>query len=148
MTIGETLKSAERTLKEAQQLMGKIQKQNETWPGVGALEKDIATAIALLHEMEQILSDIFVKFSLDLDTHPDSDLEIEVSQAFNETYSLMSQLWDAVNQVHVCWQKRSSQSDAITKVEKHLKQLTNHCIVMRDHFIEITQLANHQSQKR
>ena len=63
MAIEETLKSAERTLKEAQQLMAKIQKQNEDWPGAGAFQKDITTARTLLNEMQQNLSDIFVEFT-------------------------------------------------------------------------------------
>jgi 1,4-alpha-glucan branching enzyme len=137
MAIEETLKSAERTLKEAQQLMGKIQKQNEDWPGVGAFQKDITTARTLLNEMQQSLSDIFVEFTCDQNEHPDSDRKLKVSQDFSETYSLMSKLHDAVNQVHLSFDNRLSQKDALIETEKYLKQLINHCLTVRDHLNEV-----------
>lgn len=137
MAIEETLKSAERTLKEAQQLMGKIQKQNEDWPGVGAFQKDITTARTLLNEMQQSLSDIFVEFTRDQNEQPDSDREMKVSQDFSETYSLMSKLHDAVNQVHLCFDNRLSQKDVLIETEKYLEQLISHCLIVRDHLNEV-----------
>ena len=131
------LKSAERTLKEAQQLMAKIQKQNEDWPGVGAFQKDMTTARTLLNEMQQSLSDIFVEFTRDHNEHPDSDREMKVSQDFSETYSLMSKLHDAVNQVHLCFDNRLSQKDALIETEKYLKQLISNCLIVRDHLNEV-----------
>ena len=137
MAIEEMLRSAERTLKEAQQLMGKIQKQNEDWPGVDAFQKDITTARTLLNEMQQSLSDIFVEFTRDQNEHPDSDREMKVSQDFSETYSLMSKLHDAVNQVHLCFDNRLSQKDVLIETEKYLKQLISHCLIVRDHLNEV-----------
>lgn len=137
MAIEEMLTSAERTLKEAQQLMGKIQKQNEDWPGVGAFQKDITTARTLLNEMQQSLSDIFVEFTRDQNEQPDSDREMKVSQEFSETYSLMSKLHDAVNQVHLCFDNRLSQKDVLIETEKYLKRLISHCLIVRDHLNEV-----------
>ena len=137
MAIEETLESAERTLKEAQQLMGKIQKQNEDWPGSGAFQKDITTARTHLNEMQQSLSDIFVEFTRDQNEHPDSDREMKVSQDFSKTYSLMSKLHDAVNQVHLCFDNRLSQKDALIETEKYLKQLISNCLIVRDHLNEV-----------
>ena len=137
MAIEKKLKSAERTLKEAQQLMAKIQKQNEDWPGVGAFQKDITTSKTLLNEMQQSLSDIFVEFTRDQDEHPDSDMEMKVSQDFSETYSLMSKLHDAVNRVHLSFDNRLSQKDALIETEKYLKQLISHCLIVRDHLNEV-----------
>jgi DNA repair ATPase RecN len=137
MVIEETLRSAEGTLKEAQQLMAKIQRQNEDWPGVGAFQKDITTARTLLNEMQQSLSDIFIEFTRDQNEHPDSDREMKVSQNFSETYSLMSKLHDAVNRVHLCFDNRLSQKNALIETERNLKQLINHCLTARDHLSEI-----------
>ena len=137
MAIEETLKSAERTPKEAQQLMAKIQKQNEDWPGVGAFRKDISTARTLLNDIQQNLSDIFVVFTRDRNEHHDSDTEIKVSQGFSETYSLVSKLHDAVNEVHLCFENRLSQKDALIEIEKYLKRLINHCLIVKNHLKEI-----------
>ena len=137
MVIEEMLRSTEHTLKEAQQLMAKIQKQNEDWPGVGAFQKDITTAKTLLNEMQQNVSDIFVELTRDQDRHSDSDMDITVSQNFSETYSLMSKLYDAVNQVHLCFDNRLSQKDALMETEKYLKQLINRCLTVKDHLKEI-----------
>jgi predicted nucleic acid-binding Zn-ribbon protein len=138
MAIEETLKSAERTLKEAQQLMSKIQKQNEVWPGAGAFQKDITTAKTLLNQMQQSLSDIFVEFTLDQDEHPDSDREMKVSRDFSEAYSLMNKLYDAVRKVDARWGEALGQSDTLIESEKYLKQLINHCLTARDHLSEIS----------
>ena len=138
MAVEETQKSTERTLKEAQQLMGKIQKQNEDWPGVGAFRKDITTAKTLLNEMQQSLSDIFVEFTRDQNEHHDSDREMKMSQDFSEAYSLTSKLHDAVNQVHLCFDNRLSQKDGLIEIEKYLKQLISHCLIVRDHLNEVS----------
>ena len=137
MAVEETLKSAEHTLKEAQQLMGKIHKQNEVWPGAGAFQKDLTTARTLLDEMQQSLSNIFVEFTRDQDEDPDSGREMKVSQDFSETYSLMSKLHDAVNRVDLCFDNRLSQKDALIETEKYLKQLISHCLTVRDHLNEV-----------
>jgi len=142
MAIEETLKSAERTLKEAQQLMAKIQKQNEDWPGAGAFQKDITAAKTLLDEMQQNLSDVFVEFTRDQNRYPDSDMEMKVSQEFSETYSLMSKLHDAVRQVDDLWGKGLGQSDALIESEKYLRQLINHCLTARNHLSEISHDLN------
>ena len=133
MATEEKLKSAERTLKEAQQLMGKIQKQNEDWPGVGAFQKDITTARTLLNEMQKNISDIFVEFTRDQNRHPDSDMEMKVSQDFGETYSLISKLHGAVNRIHLSFDNRLSQKDALIETEKYLKQLISYCLTAKDH---------------
>jgi len=138
MAIKETLISAEHTLKEAQQLMAKIQKQNEVWPGAGAFQKDITTAKTLLNQMQQSLSDIFVEFTLDQDEHPDSDREITVSKDFSKAYSLMNKLHDVVRKVDARWDKGLGQSDTLIESEKYLKQLINHCLTARDHLSEIS----------
>ena len=132
MAIEETLKSIEHTLKEAQQLMGKIQKQNEDWPGAGAFQKDITTARTLLSEMQTSLSDIFVEFTRDQNRYPDSDIEMKVSQDFSETYSLMSKLHGAVNRVHLSFDNKLSQKDALIETDKYLKQLISHCVAVKD----------------
>ena len=137
MATKETLESTERTLKEAQQLMGKIQKQNEAWPGTGAFQKDITTAKTLLNEMQQNLSDIFVEFTRAQSEYPDSDREMKVSRDFSETYSLMSRLHDAVNQVHLSFDSGLSQKDGLIETEKYLEQLLNHCVTVRDHLKEV-----------
>jgi len=137
MATEEKLISAERTLKEAQQLMGKIQKQNEVWPGAGAFQNDITTARTLLNDMQQSLSNIFVEFTHDQDRQLDSDMEMKVSQNFSETYSLMSKLHDAVNQVNLCYDNRLSQKEALIETEKYLKQLINHCLIVRNHLNEV-----------
>ena len=136
MATKEKLKSGEHTLIKAQQLMDKIQEQNEDWPGIGAFQKDLTTARKLLNEMQQNLSDIFVEFTRDHNEHPDSDREMRVSQDFGETYSLMSKLYDAVNQVHLSFNKGLSQKDGLIEAEKYLKQLINHCLTARDHLSE------------
>ena len=137
MATKETLESTERTLKEAQQLMGKIQKQNEAWPGTGAFQKDITTARTLLNEMQQNLSDIFVEFTRAQSEYPDSDREMKVSRDFSETYSLTSKLHDAVRKVDTRRGKGLSQSDALIESEKYLRQLINHCLTARNHLSEI-----------
>jgi len=137
MVIEEMLRSTERTLKEAQQLIAKIQKQNEDWPGVGAFQKDITIAKTLLNEMQQNVSDIFVELTRNQNEHPDSDGRMKMSQDFSETYSLMSKLYDAVNQVHICFDNRLSQKDALIETEKYLKQLINRCLTVKDHLNEI-----------
>lgn len=137
MAIEETLKSAERTLKEAQQLMGKIQKQSAVWPGAGAFQKDITTAKILLNEMQQSLSDIFVEFTRDQDEHSDLEMDMKVSKDFSEAYSLMSKLHSAVNQVHLSYDNGLNQKDALIETEKYLKQLINHCLATRNHLSEI-----------
>jgi predicted translin family RNA/ssDNA-binding protein len=142
MAIEETLKSAERTLEEAQQLMGKIHKQNEDWPGVGAFQKDITTARTLLNEMQQSLSDIFVESTCDHNELPDSDREMKVSQDYSETYSLISKLYDAVNQVHFSFDKGLSQKDGLIEAEKYLKQLINHCLTVRDHLTRLAMIEH------
>jgi len=131
------LKSAERTLNEAQQLMGKIHKQNEVWPGAGAFKNDITAAITLLNQMQQRFSVIFVEFTRDQDKHPDSDMRMKVSKDFSEVYSLMSKLHDAVRQVDSRLGKGLGQSDALIESEKYLKQLINHCLTVRDHLNEV-----------
>ena len=138
MAIEESLKSAEHTLKEAQQLMGKIHKQNDDWPGAGAFQKDLTEARTLLNEMQQNVSDIFVELTHDQNEHPDSDREMRVSQDFNETYSLMSKLYDVVNQVHLSFDNGSSQKDGLIEAEKYLKQLLNHCLTARNHLKEVS----------
>lgn len=137
MAIEETLTSAKRTLEEAQQLMDKIQKQNEDWPGAGVFQKDITVAKTLLNQMQQSLSDIFVEFTRDQNRQPDLDIEMKVSRDFSETFSLMSKLHDAVNQVHLCYDKGLSQKDALIETEKYLKQLLNHCVTVKDHLDEV-----------
>jgi len=137
MAIEETLKSAKHTLTEAQQLMAKIQKQNEDWPGAGAFQKDITAAGILLNEMHQSVSDIFVEFTRDQSQHPDSDRETQVSNDLSETYRLMSKLYDAVRHVDARWGKGLGQSDALIETEKYLKQLLDHCVTVRDHLSEV-----------
>jgi len=137
MAIEETLKSAERTLKEAQQLMDKIHKQNEDWPGAGAFQKDIKKARTLLNEMQQSFSDIFVEFTRDQNEDPDSDREMKVSQEFSETYGLMSKLHGAVNQVHLSFDSGLSQKNGLIETEKYLKQLISHCVTVKDHLNEV-----------
>jgi len=137
MAIEKKLKSAKSKLIEAQQLMSKIQKQNENWPGVGAFQKDITTARTLLDEIQQSLSDIFVGLARDHNKHLDSDREIRVSQDFSETYSLMSKLYGAVNKVDLCFNNRLSQKDALVEIEKYPKKLLNHCVTVRDHLNEV-----------
>ena len=138
MAIEESLKSAEHTLNEAQQLMGKIQKQNETWPGAGAFKKDLTEARTLLNEMQQNVSDIFVELTHDQNEHPDSDREMRVSQDFSEMYSLMSKLHDAVNQVHLSFDKGLSQNEGLIETRKYFEQLLNHCLIVRDHLKEVS----------
>ncbi|MCD6162964.1 MAG: hypothetical protein J7K40_11210 [candidate division Zixibacteria bacterium] len=137
MVTEETIKSTERTLTEAKQLMGKVQGQNEDWPGVGAFQKDITEASTLLSQMQQSLSNIFVEFMRDQNEHPDSDREMIVSQDFSKAYSLISKLYNAVNQVHLFLDKGLSQKDALIETEKYLKQLLNHSVIARDHLNEV-----------
>ena len=137
MAIEETLKSAKRTLEEAQQLMAKIHKQNQDWPGAGAFQRDITTARTLLNQMQQNLFDIFVEFARDQDEHPDADREMKVSKDFSEAYSLTSKLYDAVRKVDTRRGKGLSQSDALIESEKYLRQLINHCLTARNHLSEI-----------
>ena len=137
MATEQKLKSGERTLIKAQQLMDKIQKQNEDWPGVGAFHKDITTAKTLLNEMQQNVSDIFVRYTRNQNEHYDSHEEIKVSQDLSETYSLMSKLYDAVNQVHFSFDNGLSQKDALIEADKYLKQLIDHCLTVRDYLKQV-----------
>lgn len=134
----KNFKSVETTLKESQELLDKVLKQNEKWHGSGAFEKDIAFARKLLVEMKQGLSDVVTAFSQGSfgDTR-NQEIEMEIGCVYNKVCRLMSHLYDDIRRVHQALLKGQSQSDAIKETEVHLQQLISNSLNSRDYLLEV-----------
>ncbi len=139
----KNFKSVEKTLKKSQELMDKVRKQNEKWPGAGAFEKDITSARKLLVEMEQALLDVADAFLQEPfgDTQ-NQDIKTEVDHAYNMASSLMGHLYDDIKQVHDALMKGQSQNGGIKAAEIHLKKLIYQCKKARDHLCDTARIVN------
>lgn len=144
MHEGVALTAAQQALERAKEFMGQVQEQNQRFPGLAVLDRDIDTARTLLHEVEHALSQSIAALAPDLSRPSNSDLEVQVSQAFHKACSLVSQLYDDVRQIDTALKEGESQDDAITKATIHLQRLTLHCREAEEHLREAARVAKTQ----
>lgn len=144
MHEGVALAAAQQALERAKEFMGQVQEQNQKFPGLAVLDRDIDTARTLLHEIEHGLSQSIAALAPDLSRPSNSDLEVQVSQAFHEACSLVSRLYDDVQQIDTALKEGQSQDDAITKATIHLQRLTLHCRKAQEHLREAAGVAKPQ----
>jgi len=141
MHEGVDLTAAQQALERAKEFMAQVQEQNQRFPGLAVLDRDIATARSLLHEVEHALSQSIAALAPDLSRASNSDLEVQVSQAFHKACSLVRRLYDDVRQIDTALKERQSQDGAITKATIHLQRLTLHCREAQEHLWEAACVA-------
>lgn len=101
-----TLKSAEKTLSSASDLLDTVVRQNDQYPGTGATKGDLAQAKTMLGEMVEMLSKLIVSVTDDQDPAPQEDLQ----QAFNKAASLISSLYGDIRDAHTALERGTTQS--------------------------------------
>ena len=136
-----TLESAEKTLSSALDLLDKVVRQNDQYPGAGATKGDLAQAKTMLGEMVDILSELIsqipVSFADDQDPAPPEELQ----QAFNKAASLISSLYGDIRDAHAALEGGTTQSPPIQQADVHLKRLVQHCHQVREHLLAIRDRA-------
>lgn len=136
-----SLKSTERTLQDAQDLLGKIERQNQSFPGAGALESDLAEARTLLQRMVVTLSDLIAILLNDSSAGPDLELESEAQAAFNKAAGLISELYDDVRVAQSCLDEGKTQSVTIAQAGVHMRKLVQHCNEACLHLLEAKKMV-------
>ncbi|MCK4415055.1 MAG: hypothetical protein KAY32_16105 [Candidatus Eisenbacteria sp.] len=144
MPEGIALEATQQALDRAKEFMGRVHEQSQRFPGLAVLDRDIATARTLLHELEHALSQSIEALAPDLSRPSNSDLEVQVSQAFHEACSLVSQLYDDVRQIDTVLKEGQSHDDAITKATIHLQRLVLRCREAEEHLRETAPIAKTQ----
>lgn len=135
------LRSMEQILRRAQELIARVQEENERFPGFPALDEDIAKARMLIQEIDHDLSESLAALSPHLDKPADADLEGTAIQAFNKAYNLVSRLYDDLRQIHAALIEGRSQEYAIKHAAIHLRRLTLHCRRAREQLREVARAA-------
>ena len=128
--------SAEEVLEKGLDLIKKVRRQNEQWPGAGAFEKDVRSARALLRQMKQALADLIGELTLRIEDLPGEDLDMEAREAVNKAYSLISRLHDDVRAIHAALERGETQSFPLGQTSIHFQQLAHHCRQAQDHLLD------------
>ena len=131
-----TLRSTEHTLQDAQDLIGKIERQNQSFPGSGAFEGDLGEARTILQRMVTTQSDLIAIFSNESGAGRDLELEREAQATFNKAAGLISELYDDVHVAQSCLDEGRTQSVAIARAGVHMKKLVEHCNEAYLHLLE------------
>ena len=132
-----TLESAEKTLSSASDLLDKVVRQNDQYPGAGATKDDLAQAKTMLGEMVEMLSELIVSIADDRDPAPQEELQ----QAFNKAASLISSLFGDIRDAQTAMEGGTTQSAPIQQADVHLKRLVQHCHQVREHLLAIRDRA-------
>ena len=136
MTV-PTFESAEATLRRAQDLLERMESQNDKYPGAGATRRDLSQAKTLLQQMVNILSELTSQVSAGVASDQDSALARETQQAFNKAASLISRLYDDIRDAHTALEGGTTQSPSIQHAATHLRGLVQHCHQAREHLLKV-----------
>jgi uncharacterized membrane protein YccC len=130
-----TLKSAENKIQLAQDLLERVVEQNNKFPGSGATEKDLSQAKELLQEMLSLLPALASQASNDTANDHKSEQQHSIQQAFNKAASLISSIYDDIQEAHVALEGGKTQSRSIEQAETHIMRLVKHCHQAREHLL-------------
>lgn len=134
MTVA-IIKTAENELQLALDLLEKVVRQNDKYPGTGATERDLSQARTLLQEMANILSELTSQISADVASGQNSALEKEIQQASNKAASLISSMYNDIREAHAALKDGATQSPSIQQAQIHLKRLIKHCQQAREYLL-------------
>lgn len=137
-----TLESAEKTLQRVQDLLERVVRQNEEYPGAGATRRDLSQAGTLLQEMVNILSELSSQISAGFANDQDSAPAKETQQTFNKAASLISGIYDDIREAHAALDNGTTQSQFIQHAEIHLKMLVKHCHQAKKHLLAVRDQAS------
>ena len=132
-----TLESAEKALSSTSDLLDKVVRQNDQYPGAGATKGDLAQAKMMLGEMVEMSSELIVSIADDRDPAPQEELQ----QAFNKAASLISSLFGDIRDAQTAMEGGTTQSAPIQQADVHLKRLVQHCHQVREHLLAIRDRA-------
>ena len=128
----ESFSHIQKTLRSAQELVSRVHKQNDHWPGGGALEKDVIQATRLLKEAQIGLIEV-------ADAMAGKMRDVDFNYAnlmFDQAYNILNLMCHDTKNIKISLEKGKSPTMAINELDMHLQKLIKHCREAQANMIE------------